>query len=357
MTRSTERLGLTFAALCALNGAFVPAFAKLTTNAGDPVFVATATTLFGAVFATIVLWLRGDLHLLVRGRVALRLLLVGALGTAVAYILFFTGAQRSTAIETVICLQCEPAYSLLAAWIFLRHAPTPRRMLAIAVLLAGIVLAIGGHRFGVSSGVWLLLATPLCWQASHLIVLRRLNGVAPGSVDGRALHPRRRVARLVLGHDRHGAPSRRTAAGRAAAAPGDPGHDPQLRRDAAVVSGHRANRSGAYDRDRRAVGSAPLAGSELPPAGRSPDRFATGRTAAHGRRRLDLRDRAGRTPRHGETSRRRRRAHAGPRERRARFLSSTTLHNSLLAALLIVPRPRGAGRTRWSRGGHDGSHE
>ena len=184
MTRSPERLGLTFAALCALNGAFVPAFAKLTTNAGDPVFVATATTLFGAVFATIVLWLRGDLHLLVHGRVALRLLLVGTLGTAVAYILFFTGAQRSTAIETVICLQCEPAYSLLAAWIFLRHAPTPRRMLAIGVLLGGIVLAVGGRRFGVSSGVWLLLATPLCWQASHLIVLRRLRGVAPEVLSG-----------------------------------------------------------------------------------------------------------------------------------------------------------------------------
>jgi DME family drug/metabolite transporter len=184
MTRSTEHLGLTFAALCALNAAFVPAFAKLTTNTGDPVFVATATTLFGAAFATVVLWLRGDLRLLVRGRIGLQLLLVGALGTTLAYILFFTGAQRCSAIETVICLQSEPAYSLLAAWVFLRHAPTPRRMLAIGVLLAGIVLAIGGHRIGVSTGVWLLLATPLCWQASHLIVLRRLGGIAPEVLTG-----------------------------------------------------------------------------------------------------------------------------------------------------------------------------
>jgi len=184
MTRRTERLGLMFAALCALNGAFVPAFAKLTTNTGEPVFVATATTLFGAVFATMVLWLRGELHLLVHGRITLRLLLVATLGTAVPYILFFTGAQRSTAIETVICLQSEPAYSLLAAWIFLRHAPTPRRVLAISVLLAGIVLAVGGRGFGESSGVWLLLATPLCWQASHLVVLRQLRGVGPEVLTG-----------------------------------------------------------------------------------------------------------------------------------------------------------------------------
>ena len=184
MTRSTERLGLMFAALCALNGAFVPAFAKLTTNVGDPVFVAMTTTLFAAVSAAFVLWLRGDLHVLVRGRVALQLLAVGALGTAVAFVLFFTGARRASAIDTVICLQTEPAYSLLMAWIFLGHGPTLRRVLSIGVLLAGILLAVGSRGIGTSPGIWLLLVTPLCWQASHVIVLRRLSGVAPEVVTG-----------------------------------------------------------------------------------------------------------------------------------------------------------------------------
>jgi drug/metabolite transporter (DMT)-like permease len=184
MTRRTERLGLLFAALCALNGAFVPAFAKLTTNAGDPVFIAMMTTLFAGVSAAFVLWLRGDLHVLVRGRVALRLLAVGALGTAVAFVLFFTGARRASAIDTVICLQTEPAYSLLMAWIFLGHGPTPRRVLSIGVLLAGILLAVGSRGIGTSAGIWLLLVTPLCWQASHVIVLRRLRGVAPEVLTG-----------------------------------------------------------------------------------------------------------------------------------------------------------------------------
>jgi len=43
MTARQERIGLVCAALCALNGAFVPAVAKLTTNAASPLFVATAT--------------------------------------------------------------------------------------------------------------------------------------------------------------------------------------------------------------------------------------------------------------------------------------------------------------------------
>lgn len=184
MTRRNERLGLLFAGLCAANGAFVPAFAKLTTNAADPVFVATITTLFGALFAALVLVVRREIGVLVRRDVGPRFLLVGTLGTTLGFILFFSGAHRSTAIDTVVCLQSEPAYSLLAAWMFLGHRPTRRRITAIGVLLAGIILAVGGRGFGSSRGVWLVLATPLCWQASHLVVLRGLDDISPSILTG-----------------------------------------------------------------------------------------------------------------------------------------------------------------------------
>jgi drug/metabolite transporter (DMT)-like permease len=184
MTHGQERPGLLFAALCALNGAFVPAFAKLTTDRGDPFFVATGTTLFAGVFAGLVLGLRGDLNLLVRRDTGPRLFIVGALGTAWAFLLFFYGARRTTAIEAVLCLQVEPAYSLLLSWIFLGHRPTGRRVAAIGVLLLGITLAVGGRGISSSAGVWALLITPLCWQVSHLIVLRRLPGISPHVLTG-----------------------------------------------------------------------------------------------------------------------------------------------------------------------------
>jgi drug/metabolite transporter (DMT)-like permease len=184
MSYGQERLGLLFAALCALNGAFVPAFAKLTTDRGDSFFVAAATTLFAGVFAAIVLGLRGDLGFLVRRDTGPRLFIVGTLGTACAFLLFFYGARRTTAIETVLCLQTEPAYSLLLSWIFLGHRPTLRRVMAIGVLLLGITLAVGGRGVSPSAGVWALLVTPLCWQVSHLIVLRRLRGVSPHVLTG-----------------------------------------------------------------------------------------------------------------------------------------------------------------------------
>jgi len=184
VSRRQEGVGLFFAALCALDGAFVPAVAKLTTDRGTPVFVAAMTTLFAGVFALLVLGIRGELSFLVRRATGLRLAAVGALGTGVSFLMFFEGASRSTAIETVLCLQIEPAYSLLAAWLFLGHRPTLRRVLAIGVLLIGITLAVGGRGLTPSTGAWLLLLTPLCWQASHLVVLRGLVGVPPSVLTG-----------------------------------------------------------------------------------------------------------------------------------------------------------------------------
>ena len=180
----SERSGLLFAALCALNGAFVPAVAKLTTGRGDPFFVAAVTTLFAGGAAAAVLGVRGDLGALARRGSAALLVLIGALGTALPFLLFFLGTSRTSAIDAVLCLQTEPVYSLLLAWLVLGHRLTVRRVGSAAVLLAGIALAVGTGRRADTLGLAMLLATPLCWQLSHLVVLRRLRGVSPGILTG-----------------------------------------------------------------------------------------------------------------------------------------------------------------------------
>ncbi len=173
----SEAAGLVFAGLCALCGAFVPAVARLTTVAVDPLLVAAVTTVFAGVLALVVLAVRGEVGILVAPTTGPRLALVGFLGTAAAFFLFYAGTSRTSAIEAALGLQVEPVYSLLAAWLGLGHRPTARRIVAIVVLLAGLVLALGAHELSSSSGIWLILATPLCWQASHLVVLRGLPGV------------------------------------------------------------------------------------------------------------------------------------------------------------------------------------
>lgn len=179
-----ERSGLIFAALCAVNGAFVPAFAKLTTGYGDAFFVAASTTAFAGTCALAVLYARGELRVLLARGTGPRLAIIGALGTAAAQYLFFFGASGASAIDTVLCLQIEPAYALALAWIFLGHRPTMRRVIATLALMLGIALAIGTEGFTGSSATWILLATPMCWQVSHLVTLRGLRGVAPHVLTG-----------------------------------------------------------------------------------------------------------------------------------------------------------------------------
>ena len=179
-----ERAGLGFAGLCALNGAFVAPVARLTTERGDPLFVAAVTTLFGGLIAAVVLAVRGQLGAVLRGRDAFVLALLGALGTMLPNLLFFVGTSRTSAIDAVLCLQVEPVYSLLLAWLVLGHRLTLRRVLSAAALLVGISGAVSGASIADPLGIAMLLATPLAWQLSHLLVLRRLRTTPPEQLTG-----------------------------------------------------------------------------------------------------------------------------------------------------------------------------
>jgi drug/metabolite transporter (DMT)-like permease len=176
---AAERAGLVFAGLCAALGALAPGFAKLTTNALDGLSAAAVTTAFGALAGVVLVAWRGELGRLADRRTAPRLAAMGALGTGGAFFLFFQGAQRTSAIETALCLQVEPAYSLLLARLALGHPITGRRVATVAVILVGIALALEPRGLSGALGVAFLLATPLCWQLSHLIALRGMPAVDP----------------------------------------------------------------------------------------------------------------------------------------------------------------------------------
>jgi probable blue pigment (indigoidine) exporter len=128
--------------------------------------------------------LNGELGQLVARRTAPILVAVGALGTALAFALFFEGAKRASAIDTAVCVQTEPLFALLGARVFLGHALTLRRVLAVGAIVVGIALVLGARPLEGSLGVALLLATPLAWQSSHWLALRGLEGVNPRLLSG-----------------------------------------------------------------------------------------------------------------------------------------------------------------------------
>jgi drug/metabolite transporter (DMT)-like permease len=174
---ASDRAGLVFAGLCAMNGAFVPGFAKLTTTDLSGLTAAVFATAFAALAAIAVVAAKGELRRLLDPKTAPRLAAMGVLGTGVAFFLFFEGAKRTSAIETALCLQIEPAYSLFLARFVLGHPITLRRLVAVGAILGGIAFALEATTASGLVGPALLLATPLAWQASHLVALRGLPEV------------------------------------------------------------------------------------------------------------------------------------------------------------------------------------
>ena len=71
---------------------------------------------------------RGELGVLIARDTGPRLALVGALGTAVAFLLFYAGTSRTSAIEAALCLQVEPVYALIGAWVGSRASSDARRI-------------------------------------------------------------------------------------------------------------------------------------------------------------------------------------------------------------------------------------
>ena len=184
MGRRSEVIGLALAGYCVANGAFVATVAKLTTSAAQPLSIAFLTSAFGGLAVLMLLAARGKLGLLAVRRDLPALLAVGALGTALAFLLFYSGAKRVTAVETALCVQTEPLYALLGTRVLLGHPLTAQRVAAVAAIGAGIALAIGTQPTSGWLGLALLLATPLAWQSSHWVALRALPVFDPLQLAG-----------------------------------------------------------------------------------------------------------------------------------------------------------------------------
>jgi drug/metabolite transporter (DMT)-like permease len=179
VTRGVELGGLSLAAYCVANGAFVPAVAKLTTGHADGLTIALFTSLFAGLMAIGLLAGRGQLALLAPRRDFATLVAVGALGTGLAFLLYYSGAKRVSAIETALCVQTEPIYALIGTRLALGYRIPKRRIAAVTAIAAGIALAIGTAPVSGWLGLGFLLATPLAWQSSHWVALRWLDEFHP----------------------------------------------------------------------------------------------------------------------------------------------------------------------------------
>ena len=72
-------------------------------------------------------------------------LVLGVLGTGVAYLLYFALIVRAGASRAILVTYLVPAFALVYGWLILGEAVTPSALAGLALILGGTALATGGR--------------------------------------------------------------------------------------------------------------------------------------------------------------------------------------------------------------------
>jgi len=174
------------AALSTVTAATQPALMRFGATRLDPMLFAAGCAVMATLCVLPVVYARGELGMLVDRRYRMRLLLLSTIGTVVTTLTLVFGLRRIDAVAGTLLLQSEPVYSLLLATLFAGERPTLRQLAATAIIVTGILSAIGGSS-GAYSPAWaamLVAGTPLLWQTSHVLSLPVMPPLSPLCMTG-----------------------------------------------------------------------------------------------------------------------------------------------------------------------------
>ena len=169
------------AALCTVTAATQPALMRFGATRLDPMLFAAGCAVVATLCVLPVVYARGELRLLVDRRYRMRLLTLSIIGTVVTTLTLIFGLRRIDAVAGTLLLQSEPVYSLLLATLFAGERPTLRQLAATAIIITGIVSAIGASSSAYSPAwaAMLVAGTPLLWQTSHVLSLPVMPPLSP----------------------------------------------------------------------------------------------------------------------------------------------------------------------------------
>ena len=151
----------------------------------DPLLFCTVSVSSAAICATTILAFKGELALLMRRDLILRLVILSLTGTFATSLLLIYGLREIDAVAGVILLESEPIYSLVLASLFLGERPSIKQLIATAVILLGIgSVSEAGPAFKPLYAAGLVFLTPFFWQISHVVSLGLMPPLRPITVTG-----------------------------------------------------------------------------------------------------------------------------------------------------------------------------
>lgn len=183
--RRAFRVGVVLAIINTIIGAGQPVITRWGAVNLDPLLFCTGAVVFASICTIPLLYLNGELRLIVDRRYRGRIFVMSISGTVMTSLTLTYGLTRIGAVGGVLLLQTEPIFSLLLATIFVGERPALRQLLSTAAILLGIGSVFGaGGSFSPLWAATLCFMTPLFWQASHVIGLKLMPPMTPTSITG-----------------------------------------------------------------------------------------------------------------------------------------------------------------------------
>jgi drug/metabolite transporter (DMT)-like permease len=181
----TTRTGIALAAVTALvSGVAVYVNGFGVAAVGDATTYTTAKNLVAALVLVVVsaaatAWGRGSApHTATRPAWGARLA-VAVVGGSVPFVLFFEGLARADSVDAAFIHKTLVVWVALLAIPFLRERPGPRHLLAVALLVAGQVLLVGGvPAVAWGTGEAMIGVATLLWAVEFVVAKRALADVA-----------------------------------------------------------------------------------------------------------------------------------------------------------------------------------
>ena len=126
---------------------------------------------------------------------------IAAFGGAIQASLIFSGLGALPASTTILVLQAQVPFAMLAAWAILGERPTARRLGGIVVVLAGIALIAGApEAVNAWGALALVILGTLSWSLSQAMVRKFGRDDGPTTIGVLALYatPQLLVASAIL---------------------------------------------------------------------------------------------------------------------------------------------------------------
>jgi drug/metabolite transporter (DMT)-like permease len=174
---SEETVGVILVLVSILFYGLEPIISKYTVNTVNPLFTAAISVLFASIIPFFILANKGMLKELVNRDNMLYLFLISFFGTVVALVLFLLGVGLTSGISASLLLQIEPVYSALIGFFMLREAIGKRQVFAMFLVIVGVGVIFYNGSLQINYGDILVLATPLFYQLSHLVVKKVMKKI------------------------------------------------------------------------------------------------------------------------------------------------------------------------------------